>query len=103
MTIFQKFTNLIKKDLKRWTTTVAEVSQEKTPRIVGYWMGGIAAMAFGAVSLGGVTRLTESGLSMVKFVICFNLYSNSLFFYHENLMLYYAPLPFIRQNSEFIY
>ena len=33
-------------------------------------MGGIAAMAFGAVSLGGVTRLTESGLSMVKFIIC---------------------------------
>lgn len=61
----KKFTNLIKKDLKRWTTTIAEVSQEKTPRIVGYWMGGIAAMAFGAVSLGGVTRLTESGLSMV--------------------------------------
>ena len=70
MTIFQKFTNLIKKDLKRWTTTIAEVSQAKTPRIVGYWMGGIAAMAFGAVSLGGVTRLTESGLSMVKFIIC---------------------------------
>ena len=28
-------------------------------------MGGIAGMAFGAVVLGGVTRLTESGLSMV--------------------------------------
>ena len=38
-------------------------------------MGGIAAMAFGAVSLGGVTRLTESGLSMVKSIICFNLYT----------------------------
>ena len=32
---------------------------------VGWWMGGIAGMAFGAVVLGGVTRLTESGLSMV--------------------------------------
>ena len=38
---------------------------EETPRIVGYWMGGIAGMCFGAVVLGGVTRLTESGLSMV--------------------------------------
>ena len=38
---------------------------EETPRIVGYWMGGIAGMCFGAVILGGVTRLTESGLSMV--------------------------------------
>ena len=28
-------------------------------------MGGIAGMCFGAVVLGGVTRLTESGLSMV--------------------------------------
>lgn len=61
----KKITNLIKKDIKRWTTTVAEVSEVKVPKIVGYWMGGIAAMAFGAVSLGGVTRLTESGLSMV--------------------------------------
>ena len=84
MTIFQKFTNLIKKDLKRWTTTIAEVSQEKTPRIVGYWMGGIAAMAFGAVSLGGVTRLTESGLSMVKSIICFNLYTIKFFYHNEN-------------------
>jgi len=38
---------------------------EGVPRIVGWWMGGIAGMAFGAVVLGGVTRLTESGLSMV--------------------------------------
>ena len=28
-------------------------------------MGGIAGMAFGAIALGGITRLTESGLSMV--------------------------------------
>ena len=59
--------------LKRWTTTIAIDTQkvagkavaEETPRIVGYWMGGIAGMCFGAVVLGGVTRLTESGLSMV--------------------------------------
>ena len=40
-----------------------------TPKIVGYWLGGIAVMAWGAVALGGVTRLTESGLSMVSFEI----------------------------------
>ena len=31
----------------------------------GYWMVGCSAMVFGAVVIGGVTRLTESGLSMV--------------------------------------
>ena len=41
------------------------VAEQGIPRIVGWWMGGIAGMAFGAVVLGGVTRLTESGLSMV--------------------------------------
>lgn len=63
---FQNLTNA----LKRWTTTVAidanlAKSSEKVPKIVGIWMGGIAGMCFGAVILGGVTRLTESGLSMV--------------------------------------
>ena len=52
--------------IKRTTATLAEEGAAKeTPRIVGWWMGSIAGMAFGAVVLGGVTRLTESGLSMV--------------------------------------
>ncbi|KAL8568000.1 Cytochrome c oxidase assembly protein cox15 [Nucella lapillus] len=34
-------------------------------KIVGAWLFGCAGMVFGAVILGGVTRLTESGLSMV--------------------------------------
>ncbi|XP_064599901.1 heme A synthase COX15-like isoform X2 [Liolophura sinensis] len=33
--------------------------------MVGRWLIGCAGMVFGAVILGGVTRLTESGLSMV--------------------------------------
>merc|ERR1719365_338668 len=33
-------------------------------RAVGWWLGGCAGMCVGAVVLGGVTRLTESGLSM---------------------------------------
>lgn len=31
----------------------------------GYWLLGCAGMTFSMVVLGGVTRLTESGLSMV--------------------------------------
>jgi len=61
----QKLNNFIRKDIKRWTTNIAEASEEKVPKVVGYWMASIAAGCFGAVSLGGVTRLTESGLSMV--------------------------------------
>jgi hypothetical protein len=34
-------------------------------RVVGYWMLGSAGLVFGIVVLGGLTRLTESGLSMV--------------------------------------
>lgn len=34
-------------------------------RLVGYWLLGCGGMVFGAVVLGGLTRLTESGLSMV--------------------------------------
>merc|ERR1719391_1490712 len=33
-------------------------------RVVGWWLAGCAGMCVGAVVLGGVTRLTESGLSM---------------------------------------
>lgn len=33
--------------------------------ISGYWLVGCAGMVIGSVVLGGVTRLTESGLSMV--------------------------------------
>ncbi|TRY67126.1 hypothetical protein TCAL_03480 [Tigriopus californicus] len=45
--------------------STAATAQFATPKVVGYWLFGIAGMAFGAVALGGVTRLTESGLSMV--------------------------------------
>ncbi len=34
-------------------------------KIVGGWLLGTSALVFGIVILGGVTRLTESGLSMV--------------------------------------
>ncbi|CAH0382201.1 unnamed protein product [Bemisia tabaci] len=35
-------------------------------KAVGFWLAGCSGMVFGAVALGGVTRLTESGLSMVS-------------------------------------
>lgn len=34
-------------------------------RIVGYWLAGSSALVFGIIVFGGLTRLTESGLSMV--------------------------------------
>ncbi|CEF62384.1 Cytochrome c oxidase assembly protein COX15 homolog [Strongyloides ratti] len=37
--------------------------QKKT---IGVWLLGCAGMVYGAVALGGLTRLTESGLSMVQ-------------------------------------
>ncbi|XP_075222238.1 heme A synthase COX15-like [Lycorma delicatula] len=37
----------------------------KSSKLVGLWLLGGGGMVFGAVILGGVTRLTESGLSMV--------------------------------------
>jgi cytochrome c oxidase assembly protein subunit 15 len=36
-----------------------------TKRIVGHWLIGTSGLVFGIVVLGGLTRLTESGLSMV--------------------------------------
>jgi cytochrome c oxidase assembly protein subunit 15 len=33
---------------------------------VGLWLAGTAGLVFGMVSLGGVTRLTRSGLSIVE-------------------------------------
>merc|ERR1719391_973713 len=45
--------------------SAASAAQSGTvPRVVGWWLGGCAGMCVGAVVLGGVTRLTESGLSM---------------------------------------
>ncbi|XP_055639669.1 cytochrome c oxidase assembly protein COX15 homolog [Toxorhynchites rutilus septentrionalis] len=38
---------------------------KKGQKVVGYWLLGCSGMVFVAVVLGGVTRLTESGLSMV--------------------------------------
>lgn len=46
-------------------STSATVPNAATNRIVGRWLLGCSGLVVGAVVLGGVTRLTESGLSMV--------------------------------------
>ncbi|KAH8398223.1 hypothetical protein KR222_003229 [Zaprionus bogoriensis] len=43
-----------------------QIKTSKTDRTVGKWFLGCSGMVFVAVGLGGVTRLTESGLSMVS-------------------------------------
>ncbi|KAM8860012.1 heme A synthase COX15 [Spinachia spinachia] len=43
----------------------AAVPSASTNRILGRWLLGCSGLVVGAVVLGGVTRLTESGLSMV--------------------------------------
>jgi heme a synthase len=52
---------------KRGTTIAlnAVPAPVRSQKVVGYWLLGCGGMVFGAVILGGVTRLTESGLSMV--------------------------------------
>ncbi|KAJ9583855.1 hypothetical protein L9F63_021800, partial [Diploptera punctata] len=61
--------NLSVKPGIRTSTTVALNASAQTSKIstnvIGYWLLGCSGMVFGAVILGGVTRLTESGLSMV--------------------------------------
>uniref|UniRef100_A0A8C7X2W3 Cytochrome c oxidase assembly homolog 15 (yeast) n=1 Tax=Oryzias sinensis TaxID=183150 RepID=A0A8C7X2W3_9TELE len=47
------------------STPAATVPSAATNRIVGRWLLGCSGLVVGAVVLGGVTRLTESGLSMV--------------------------------------
>ncbi|XP_069095775.1 heme A synthase COX15 [Pleurodeles waltl] len=47
------------------TTATIHVPNVATNRIVGRWLLVCSGMVAGAVILGGVTRLTESGLSMV--------------------------------------
>lgn len=45
---------------------MADGLSPRAQKIVGGWLMGCAGMCFGAIVLGGLTRLTESGLSMVS-------------------------------------
>ncbi|KAH8018912.1 hypothetical protein HPB51_013978 [Rhipicephalus microplus] len=54
---------------RRLQVTIAQPATEqlteKSQRAVGKWLLACSGMAFGSIVLGGVTRLTKSGLSMV--------------------------------------
>jgi cytochrome c oxidase assembly protein subunit 15 len=39
-------------------------TEEAATRNVGYWLIGVSGLIFGMVTVGGITRLTRSGLSM---------------------------------------
>lgn len=55
--------------LRRWATTVTRGSEQTStvpPRSVGYWLLSCSALAFAIVVVGGITRLTESGLSITE-------------------------------------
>jgi cytochrome c oxidase assembly protein subunit 15 len=47
------------------TSTIVVNTTDKNAKRIGIWLAGCSGMVAGAVVLGGVTRLTESGLSMV--------------------------------------
>jgi len=69
--LFEKiknFKNLTLNNTKSATTTVVTNAVSSTTnknKVIGLWLAGCSVMVSGAVVLGGVTRLTESGLSMV--------------------------------------
>lgn len=54
----------------RWASTgitqSASLALQTPPRSVGYWLLSCSALVFGIIAVGGVTRLTESGLSITE-------------------------------------
>src|SRR3954447_4279895 len=47
-------------------TTTESVSLRRPPRAVAFWLLACCALVFAMVVVGGVTRLTHSGLSIVE-------------------------------------
>lgn len=47
------------------STLAAKVGDLQEGKVVGYWLLGVCGLTATTVSLGGITRLTKSGLSMV--------------------------------------
>ncbi|XP_067276986.1 cytochrome c oxidase assembly protein COX15 homolog isoform X1 [Pseudorasbora parva] len=78
-TAWRSFQHTHRAPLRQWllkrrqtTVTTGSVSVRSVPipnaatdRVIGRWLLGCSGLVLGAVVLGGVTRLTESGLSMV--------------------------------------
>eukprot|EP00095_Tigriopus_kingsejongensis_P000231 maker-scaffold55_size446313-snap-gene-2.15 protein:Tk00231 transcript:maker-scaffold55_size446313-snap-gene-2.15-mRNA-1 annotation:"AGAP001744-PA" len=90
-------------------SSAAALPVATTPRVVGYWLLGLSGMAFGAVAIGGLTRLTESGLSMVdwkllgrsppateaEWLIEYNKYAESPEYKYKNSNITMSDFKFI--------
>src|ERR1700682_4774828 len=48
------------------TAIAASIAPDRTRRAVRIWLWAVAALVFAMVAVGGATRLTESGLSIVE-------------------------------------
>ncbi|XP_040580590.1 heme A synthase COX15 isoform X2 [Lepeophtheirus salmonis] len=79
---------------------VAPMAIRETPRIVGVWLGGCAGMCFGAVILGGLTRLTESGLSMTDWKLMGRPPPSNTLEWEEEFIKYQASPEFVHLNSD---
>ncbi|KAK5975166.1 Cytochrome c oxidase assembly protein COX15 [Trichostrongylus colubriformis] len=55
----------VKTPVRRFGIDISGINDQQRKR-VGYWLFLCAGMCYGAVAIGGLTRLTESGLSMVN-------------------------------------
>jgi len=60
------FKPLVRTAVQTAAIETATVDTATASKWVGRWLGTCASMCFGAVVIGGLTRLTESGLSMVE-------------------------------------
>lgn len=83
-TFFTLRTPIIKTISRRCTTTQTNAALNTTRsviqtnnRSVKYWLAGGAALVYGIILVGGITRLTESGLSMVDWNLQGRMYPKS--------------------------
>lgn len=60
----QLFQNVVRR-FAASEAAVSEATLARRQKIIGYWLAGCAGLTFATVCAGGITRLTESGLSMV--------------------------------------
>jgi cytochrome c oxidase assembly protein subunit 15 len=88
----------LRNPIARYCTKVAE---NGTPsKAVGWWLMGCGAMVFVAVALGGVTRLTESGLSMVRWKLLGEKLPRTEAEWQEEFEIYKQFPEFILKNKD---
>ncbi|XP_037067881.1 cytochrome c oxidase assembly protein COX15 homolog [Pollicipes pollicipes] len=86
----------------RHTSTIATAAElpAGARKAVGMWLMGCTGMVFGAVMLGGVTRLTESGLSMVDWKLLGRTWPQSEVEWQAELEKYRHYPEFQLKNQE---